>query len=438
MKKNWILVFGLAAIVLLAGCSQPEYNPGTNPGTNAQTGRVVFSITDAAADLESVSSIYVTIDKIEVQKQGGTWVTVSSTSKTYDLIKLKAEDSHALLADVELEEGLYNQMRLEISEVMVVDASGERKARLPSGELKVIGDIEVRKGTTSTASFDFIADESLHVTGEGTYVMIPVVWVETKADAEASIAGSSSVTITGGSVKSKQKFGMDLEGNVSVGTQVLSTTVIQIGSDGKLGIGTTGRVVVGITDARAGLEEVSSINVTVSELALQSSTGAWTAMKLESQTFDLLELESQERLALLVDEEIATGDYQQVRLVISKVEVTDANGTREAKLPSGEIRINTPVKVEAGFVTSVVLDFKAGESLHVTGNGQYILAPVMQFESREKTEVLVEANSVTIVGGTVRTNTEFGMDERGVVAAGTKISPEAILDIDAQGIIQIG
>lgn len=443
MEKKWILIFGLAALVLLAGCSQPQYNSGTDSGdTTASTGRVVFSITDAAADLESVSNIYVTVDKVEVLKQGSTWVTVSSTPKTYDLLKLKTEASHAVLADVQLEEGVYNQIRLEISEVMVVDATGEHQARLPSSELKFVGDIEVRKGTTSTASLDFIADESLHVTGNGTYVMAPVVQVETRTNAQASVVLPSSVTISGGSVKSKQKFGMDLEGNIAVGTQVSPTAVINIGSDGKLGIGTsartTGRVVVGITDARADLEEVSSIKITVSELAFQSSSEAWTNVEIEPQTFDLLELESQNRLALLIDKEIEADEYQQVRLVISKVEVTDEEGTKEAKLPSGEIKINTPIKVEADSVTSLIVDFKAGDSLHVTGNGEYILAPVMQVESREKAQVQIEANSMVITAGTVRTNTEFGMDERGVVAAGKKISPTAIISIDADGVIQVG
>lgn len=437
MQKNWVLIFGLALMLLLAGCSAPQYNSG-NSGNQVSTGRVVFSITDAAADLESISNIYVTVDKVEVLNQGGSWVTVSSSPKTYDLLKLKTEATHAVLADVELEEGTYNQIRLDISEVMVIDSTGEHQARLPSSELKFVGDIEVRKGATSTASLDFIADESLHMTGNGVYVMAPVVQVETRSNAQASIVSPSSVTISGGSVKSKQKYGMDLEGNVAVGTQVSPTAIINIGADGKLTIGSTGRIVVGITDAKAGLENVSSINMTISEIAFQSSNGSWMDVEIEPQTFDLLELESRQRLALLVDKEIEINEYQQVRLVVSELEVTDEEGSREAKLPSSEIKINAPLKVEPNSVTSMVIDFKAGDSLHVTGNGQYIFAPVMQVESREKTEVAVEANSIAVIGGNVRTNTEFGMDERGVVAAGARISPTAILNIGTDGAIKVG
>jgi len=216
-----LIAFGLFLAVLLAGCAGPSASPQGK-------GRVVFTMADAAADMGAVSSVKVTVDKVSVHSESKGWVDVSTSPKTYDLLKLKASGENALLADVQLDNGTYQQMRLHISKVIVTDASGDHEAKLPSGEVKIVGGLTVEPNSTSTATFDFIADESLHVTGNGQYVMAPVIQVETRDDADVEVESDGNVQISGGKVKTNTKVGMDIKGNVGVGLGIPASANLTI------------------------------------------------------------------------------------------------------------------------------------------------------------------------------------------------------------------
>src|SRR3989338_8533426 len=96
-KKFIGLIFALLVVSLIAACS-PQAQQSTS-------GRAVFTMTDAAANMGAVTSV-----KVHSEAEG--WVTVSSAQKTYDLLQLKAQDKQELLADIQLKEGTYNQLRL--------------------------------------------------------------------------------------------------------------------------------------------------------------------------------------------------------------------------------------------------------------------------------------------------------------------------------------
>lgn len=211
----------IVGMIVFLGCVQ-------SGNTQTQGGRVVFTITDAAANMGSVSSVEVTIDQISVQSATKGWVTLSTQPRTYDLLELKAENKNEILVDTNVETGTYNQMRLHISRVVVTDSSGTHEAKLPSNDLKIVGSFVVTGNSTSTASFDFIVDESLHVAGNGQYVMAPVIQVETRENATVSVSSNNSVQVSGGNIKTNSKVGTDLKGNVGVGINVPADANIDI------------------------------------------------------------------------------------------------------------------------------------------------------------------------------------------------------------------
>ncbi|MBI4145057.1 DUF4382 domain-containing protein [Candidatus Woesearchaeota archaeon] len=223
-------ILGLAILaVLVAACA---------PAQQSTTGRAVFALTDAAADMGAVSSVKVTVDSVRVHNDAQGWVTVTSTPQTYDLLALKASGDTVLLADLQLSEGSYQQIRLDISSVVVVDENGTHDAKLPSGELKIVGGLDVEANTTSAVTFDFIADESLHVTGNGQYIMAPVVKLETRTDADVEVSSDKRVEVSGGRVKTDIKVGMDVAGNVGVGLSIAKDAPLSVeGGKVKLGIG---------------------------------------------------------------------------------------------------------------------------------------------------------------------------------------------------------
>lgn len=218
-------LFGFApfvAIVLavfLSGCLQ-------SASTSAPQGRAVFAITDVAADMGSVTSVNVTIDSVQAHNAAQGWVNVSSAPQTYDLLKLKAEGSKALLADVNMAPGAYQQVRLVISNVTVTDTS-VHEAKLPSGELKIVGGFNVSENSTSAIVFDFIASDSLHVTGKGEYIFAPVVRFSAVEGAEVDASSSSDVRVQGGTTKSIE-VGMALDGTTGEGVKVAKDKKLSI------------------------------------------------------------------------------------------------------------------------------------------------------------------------------------------------------------------
>jgi hypothetical protein len=229
MMNNKQGAFGLVAMIIIAvviigGGAYFLMNSDSSEGE----GRVVFAITDAAAEMGTISEVRVTIDSIEAHSTQDSWTTVSSESQEYDLLELKAKGQLAIMADEEIEAGSYDQFRMKISKVVIVDSEGEHEAKLPSGELKINTAMDIDSNSTATATFDFIADESIHVTGNGKYIMAPVIQIEVREDATVESNGSNTVIIRGGQIRSNSRVGMDINGNVGVGLSIPASAQLDI------------------------------------------------------------------------------------------------------------------------------------------------------------------------------------------------------------------
>lgn len=194
--------------------NQAQQSFGVTPLAVTGQGRAVITIKDAATSLANVTSIMMTVDEVEVQNSAQTWTTVSTTSKIYDLVQLKQSGAAMLLADINLAEGTYNQIRLQISNVKVTAEGKTTEAKLPSNTLKIAGKFTVNAGQVSTASLDFIADKSLHMTGSGKYILAPVVHLQTKTDAVVEVKEDKTVEEKSGKVETDEDFGMDEKGEL--------------------------------------------------------------------------------------------------------------------------------------------------------------------------------------------------------------------------------
>ncbi len=244
-RNTVIAVLGIALLVLAAGCLSAE---------PSGEGRAVFTVTDAAADMGAVSQVNLTVDRVRVHSNASGWTTVSNEPQTYDLLALKASGTQKLLADVNLSAGNYTKMWLDVSNVVVVDDDGEHDATLPSGTLRMQGAFTVEPGATATATFDFVADRSLHTTGEGEYILAPVVRVETRSNAEVNVDAESNVNIQGGDVVTDVTVGMDENGNVGVNLRIPANAQLGLSAAGAVtfdGSGSGGAEARGSMEANA-------------------------------------------------------------------------------------------------------------------------------------------------------------------------------------------
>ncbi len=222
----------LGILVLTAACSSGN-SPSTPTGKGG-TGKITMAVSDAAANMGSVSSVQMTVNSVEVHSNGGAWTTLSSDTKTFDLMQLNANGTAQLLAQADLAAGTYDQIRMDVSKVVVVDAGGQHDAKLPSNTLTLKGTFDVAANAASTANFDVQGDESLHMTGNGTYVFAPVIQLETRANATVQVASNNAVTITGGVVKTGSTEGMNVEGTTDVGLRISPDAILSIGASGKV------------------------------------------------------------------------------------------------------------------------------------------------------------------------------------------------------------
>src|SRR3989344_6486677 len=104
-----LLVLGVAGIWYVMNSPSPSvsYAPETANDTNQNNtqntaeqakGNLYFSITDAAANMNNVTAIIMTIDKVEAYSNTNGWMTISQTPQSFSLLDLKAKNETALAA----------------------------------------------------------------------------------------------------------------------------------------------------------------------------------------------------------------------------------------------------------------------------------------------------------------------------------------------------
>lgn len=191
----------------------------------------------------------------------------------------------------------------------------------------------------------------------------------------------------------------------------------------------TGKIVIGIKDKAVGLTDISSIKLTITSIMLHKQSG-WETLNTRDKEFDLLDLNTKGLTGLFANEDIAAGNYDMIQINAAKVEVTQAGENKNAVLPSKTIKIKADFVVEDGKTSAVVIDFIASESLHTTGTGRLIFAPVIKLEAKKNAQASVSGNNVAITSGDIIANKKVGMDASGNVDVGLSINPSADLSYE--------
>jgi hypothetical protein len=137
-------------------------------------------LTDAPATYEAV---YIDIQKVELNtgtEDREQWQTISSQPMRLDLLKLN-NGADSLVASVQLETGTYNQLRFILGDnnEVIVD-SESNSLTVPSGEdsgYEVNLNATISEDAPVTKVIDFDVARSIAVTGNGEYILNPVLKV---------------------------------------------------------------------------------------------------------------------------------------------------------------------------------------------------------------------------------------------------------------------
>jgi hypothetical protein len=149
-----------------------------------------------------------------------------------------------------------------------------------------------------------------------------------------------------------------------------------------------------ITDSP--FSDAKAVLVTFSDVfAHRAGDGGVSTLRSRSRTCDLKKLQGpQDVLAVGI---IQAGHYTFIRLAVTSAKIYFDNasvgaacadvipepGGRNAsiEIPSGETRLNREFNVSTTGVTTMVLDFDGDKSIRETGNGRYMMTPVITVES---------------------------------------------------------
>lgn len=134
-----------------------------------------------------------------------------------------------------------------------------------------------------------------------------------------------------------------------------------------------------LTDAPAIYDEVI---IDIQEVQLHSEAEGWITVSLENPgIYNLLEF-SNGMDVFLGTCEIPAGVISQMRLVLGPENSVVVDGTEyPLTVPSGSssgLKLNVHEEVAAGYSYVFWIDFDAARSIHKTGNGKYMLKPVIR------------------------------------------------------------
>lgn len=139
------------------------------------------------------------------------------------------------------------------------------------------------------------------------------------------------------------------------------------------------KVTMRLTDGPADYDHVY-IDIQKVEVTMQDS-GAVTLTPIRPGVYDLLQF-SNGIDTMLLTTDLPTGTIQQIRLVLgTNNSVVVDNQTYALTTPSGQtsgIKLNLNQTLQANQSYDFWIDFDAGKSVHQTGNGKYMLKPVIR------------------------------------------------------------
>jgi hypothetical protein len=195
-----VLAFG--AILAVSSCGGSGGGSGSGNG-GTTTGTLSLHVTDGPVD--SAEHVYIQFSGLELQAAGGqrttlyycedpadsTKTVVSDTTcttppapKQLDLLALSGGQADFLLDDFTLPSGRYSWIRLMVDtdgtrdSYIVLLGGAEHELTIPSGNqtgLKLNRGFDVPDGGSADFTIDFDLRKSVHVTGNGSYMLRPTL-----------------------------------------------------------------------------------------------------------------------------------------------------------------------------------------------------------------------------------------------------------------------
>lgn len=179
----------------------------------------------------------------------------------------------------------------------------------------------------------------------------------------------------------------------------------------------TAHMTVKLTDAPGAFDAVI---LNIKSVVVVTDNGEHT-LNVTGGSFDLLRFRSG-RDTVLAAQDIPAGTIQQIRLVLNDTgnRVIVGGVSYDLTTPSGQtsgVKLNVHDNLVAGIGYTMLLDFDAAQSIVLTGNGKYILKPVIRAIPVAVSGAIT--GTVTPIASSPKVYAIMGTDTVGTVADAT-------------------
>ncbi|HEY1115853.1 MAG TPA: DUF4382 domain-containing protein, partial [Chitinophagaceae bacterium] len=131
--------------------------------------------------------------------------------------------------------------------------------------------------------------------------------------------------------------------------------------------------------------DYDQVFIDVQDVKINYSTNpeeGWVSLnQVNRGSYDLLTLVN-DKDTLLADAEINTGKVEQIRLVLGPNNYVVIDGQQhQLETPSAQqsgLKLNIHQDISEGIIYKLLMDFDVARSINVTGNGKYMLKPVIR------------------------------------------------------------
>lgn len=135
---------------------------------------------------------------------------------------------------------------------------------------------------------------------------------------------------------------------------------------------------VRLTDAPGNFSEV---NIDIQQIRVHSDIDGWIDLKTNKGVYNILDFANGVDTVIAGDT-IPSGTVSQIRFILGSNNNVVVDGqAHPLKVPSGSqsgLKLNVHENLTPGITYSVLVDFDAAQSIVLTGNGKYILKPVLR------------------------------------------------------------
>lgn len=220
MKSMYMPVGAVALIAILAiglyltgsggvAVAQQVY---IAPGSAVPNGSTVFTLSDSP-QYYNISAVFVTVTNASVRSTAGKWYKIPLQQRTFNLVDLR--NISEIMSGVNLSVGSYDTMVLSASNVSAIVNGTSKSVFLPSGKLVVLGAFNISSNSTNWINIDFDLQKSLHITKNGSLVMLPVLFIRHNTGNDIDLNASDIIVASGTQPHEAFEFGMNMNGNMS-------------------------------------------------------------------------------------------------------------------------------------------------------------------------------------------------------------------------------